>query len=131
MTKQIFKSLNEDKRLATFVVLEPQDDDGTTTDLHGDWYSAETVEDACYNFNMLCKQANLLHQIQTTVFEFVESYITQADMDVNGVYIKKGTWLATIKVERSEFGDEIWEGIKSGELNGLSVQCVGLISDIG
>ncbi len=80
---------------------------------------------------MLCKQANLLHQIQTTVFEFVESYITQADMDVNGVYIKKGTWLATIKVERSEFGDEIWEGIKSGELNGLSVQCVGLISDIG
>lgn len=131
MTKQIFKSLNEDKRLATFVVLEPQDDDGTTTDLHGDWYSAETVEDACYNFNMLCKQANLLHQIQTTVFEFVESYITQADMDVNGVYIKKGTWLTTIKVERSEFGDEIWEGIKSGELNGLSVQCVGLISDIG
>lgn len=131
MTKQIFKSLNEDKRLATFVVLEPQDDDGTTTDLHGDWYSAETVEDACYNFNMLCKQANLLHQIQTTVFEFVESYITQADMDVNGVHIKKGTWLATIKVEKSDFGDEIWEGIKSGDLNGLSVQCIGLTSDMG
>ena len=131
MTKQIFKSLNEDKRLATFVVLEPQDDDGTTTDLHGDWYSAETVEDACYNFNMLCKKANLLHQIQTTVFEFVESYITQADMTVNGVHIKKGTWLATIKVQQSDFGDEIWEGIKSGDLNGLSVQCIGLTSDMG
>ena len=43
MTKEIkqvsvAKSLNEEKRRATFVVLEPQDDDGTTTDLHGDWY---------------------------------------------------------------------------------------------
>ena len=126
----IKKSLNEEKRLATFLVLEPQDEDYTTSDLHGDWYDLDTVEDACHSFNRFCRKANLFHLVDTTAFEFVESYITESDMLIGEEPIKKGSWLAKIYVNKSDVGDLVWESIKSGEFNGLSVQCEGLVSDI-
>ena len=126
----IKKSLNEEKRLATFLVLEPQDEDYTTSDLHGDWYDLDTVEDACHSFNRFCRKANLFHLVDTTAFEFVESYITESDMIVGEEPIKKGSWLAKIYVNKSDVGDLVWESIKSGEFNGLSVQCEGFVSDI-
>ena len=124
------KSLNEEKRLATFLVLEPQDEDYTTSDLHGDWYDIDTVEDACHSFNRFCRKANLFHLVDTTAFEFVESYITESDMLIGEEPIKKGSWLAKIYVNKSDVGDLVWESIKSGEFNGLSVQCEGFVSDI-
>ena len=124
------KSLNEEKRLATFLVLEPQDEDYITSDLHGDWYDLDTVEDACHSFNRFCRKANLFHLVDTTAFEFVESYITEADMLIGEEPIKKGSWLAKIYVNKSDVGDLVWESIKSGEFNGLSVQCEGFVSDI-
>ena len=126
----IKKSLNEEKRLATFLVLAPQDEDYTTSDLHGDWYDLDTVEDACHSFNRFCRKANLFHLVDTTAFEFVESYITEADMVLGEEPIKKGSWLAKIYVNKSDAGDLIWKSIKSGEFNGLSVQCEGFVSDI-
>ena len=126
----IKKSLNEEKRLATFLVLEPQDEDYTTSDLHGDWYDLDTVEDACHSFNRFCRKANLFHLVDTTAFEFVESYITESDMLIGEEPIKKGSWLAKIYVNKSDVGELVWESIKSGEFNGLSVQCEGFVSDI-
>ena len=126
----IKKSLNEEKRLATFLVLEPQDEDYTTSDLHGDWYDLDTVEDACHSFNRFCRKANLFHLVDTTAFEFVESYITESDMLIGEEPIKKGSWLAKIYVNKSDVGDLVWESIKSGEFNGLSFQCEGFVSDI-
>lgn len=126
----IVKSLNEEKRLATFLVLEPQDEDLTTSDLHGDWYDADTVETACHDFNRFCSKANLFHLVDTTTFEFVESYITETEMNLGETFIKKGSWLAKIHVNDSESGNLVWESIKSGEFNGLSVQCEGFVSDI-
>ena len=122
---QVVKSFDEELRIATFVVLEPQDDDGTTNDLHGDWYDAKTVEESCMNFNRFCKKANLLHLMPTSAIEFVESYIQRADCTINGKFIKKGTWLATIYVDQSPLGEDIWQGIKNGTFNGLSIQCLG------
>lgn len=116
---QVIKSLNEEKRLATFVVLEPQEDDGLTTDLHGDTYSADAVEQACHDFNIQCRKANLLHMLDTTSYEFVESYILPVEAEINNKVIKAGTWLAVIKAKE----DWIWEGIKDGTFNGLSIQC--------
>ena len=126
----IVKSLNEEKRLATFLVLEPQNEDLTTSDLHGDWYDADTVESACHDFNRFCRKANLFHLVDTTTFEFVESYITETEMNLGETFIKKGSWLAKIHVNGSESGNLVWESIKSGEFNGLSVQCEGFVSDI-
>lgn len=128
--KIITKSVNEEKRLATFVVLEPQDNDGLTNDLHEDWYDEDMVEKSCHNFNRYCKKANLLHMLDTSAIEFIESYISKAEMQVGEQLIKKGTWLATIYVEKSQDGDWIWQGIKDGIFDGLSVQAMGTVYEI-
>lgn len=113
------KSLDSEKRLAMFVVLEPQEDDGLTTDLHADTYTAEEVEKACHSFNLFCRKANLLHEFETDSYSFVESYILPVEAEIEGTMIKKGTWVAVIKAE----DDFIWDGIKDGTFNGLSIQC--------
>ena len=127
---QVAKAVNEEKRLATFLVLEPQDQDGTTSDLHLDWYDEEMVEESCHNFNRYCMKANLLHLMPTTAFEFIESYVTKAEMILGDKFIKKGSWLATIHVADTEIGEEVWQGIKSGKFNGLSVQALGQVEDL-
>lgn len=130
MNIPIAKATNEEKRLATFLVLEPQDEDGTTNDLHYDWYDAEMVEKSCYNFNKYCMKANLLHLMPTSAFEFVESYIQKTDMILGDKFIKKGSWLATVYVDESPLGQQIWDGIKSGHYNGLSIQAMGTVHKI-
>jgi len=124
---QVIKSLNEEKKLALFVVLEPQDADGSTSDLHGDWYSAEEVEKACHDFNtQATRRANLYHMIDTTGYEFVESYILPVEAQVGERVVKAGTWLAVIKAKE----DWIWNGIKDGTFNGLSIQCNAIVEDM-
>lgn len=130
ITLPVAKSVNDEKRLATFLVLEPQDDDYTTNDAHADWYDADMVEKSCYNFNRHCMRANLFHMMPTTAFEFIESYVTKSDSVLGGRFIKKGSWLATIYVDTSPMGEEIWQGIKSGEFNGLSIQAMGSVESI-
>jgi uncharacterized protein (UPF0335 family) len=126
----VLKAVDTMQRLATFVVLEPQDDSGYTSDLHGDYYSAETVAKACRSFNEQCKKANLFHAVETTAFTFTESYITPADMVINDTLIKKGTWLATIHVVDEPEYEGIWQGILSGEYNGLSIQAMGTVEHL-
>lgn len=128
----ITKSLNEEKRLATFVVLEPQPEDGTTTDLHGDYYNEETILKACLDFNknIHLRKGKLLHMVETQGYSFVESYCTPAEMSIGDIIIKKGTWLQTIQVNPDEKFNWIWDGIKNGTFNGLSVECMGVTEDI-
>lgn len=125
-TLAVLKAVELEKRLATFVILEAQDDDGLTTDLHADTYTADEIEKAAHSFNMECRKANLFHRMETTSFEFRESYIAPVDFVINGQFVKKGSWLGVIYVS----DDEIWEGIKSGEYNGLSIQCMANVEYI-
>lgn len=124
----ITKSLDEEKRLASFIVLEPQEDDGLTSDLHGDYYDEETILDACIQFNksLNLRKGKLLHMVDTEGYSFIESYVTLAEMEVNGQVIKKGTWIVTIFAS----SDWIWEGIKDGTFDGLSVECLGTVEEI-
>ena len=123
VSTRVKKSLDEEQRKATFIVLAPDE-----VDLHGDTYSAETIEKACDNFRENCMQVNLAHLMMAddNLAVITESYIAPDDMNLNGVSVKKGSWLQTWK-----FNDEsIWEGVKSGYWNGLSVQCNGLVEDL-
>lgn len=127
-TSLITKALDNEKRLATFIVLEPQDDDGMTTDLHGDYYDEETILDACTEFNksLNTRKGKLLHMVETEGYLFIESYIAPSDMIVGSTIIKKGTWLMTILA----VADWIWQGIKDGTFDGLSVECLGTVEEI-
>ena len=110
--KVVAKSLNEELKQALFVCMVPNE-----VDLHGDITSEDEVRKACHNFNKFCSQANLFHIVKTDSFEFAESYIAPTDFILGDKEVKKGTWLVNIQVN----DDSLWELIKSGEINGVSI----------
>lgn len=126
-SKDITKSLKDEERMALFVVLEPQESIEDVSDLHGDFYTEEDVWDACKSFNMHCQKANLMHLIETEDMEFIQSFVTPSEFSLETPegerVIKKGTWMAWVYFPETEMGDYLWEGVKKGEFNGLSVQC--------
>lgn len=108
--------VDSDKRLVTGVVLEPD-----TVDSQGDIVSAEVIEEAAHNFLSRYNQQTQLG-IMHSVFgklgiELVESYIAPVDFALNGVDVKKGTWIITTKI----LDDALWEKVKKGEITGYSV----------
>lgn len=111
-TVQVVKSVNEELKQATFIVMVPDE-----VDLHGDIISEEEVRKACYNFNKYSNQANLFHITKTATFEFAESFIAPTDFVLGDNFVRKGTWLATVQV----LNDDLWELVKTGEVNGLSI----------
>lgn len=119
----IVKSLDNMQQRATFVVLEPQEMDGTTADLHGDWYSEDDIYDAMVSFNVQCRKAGIMHEGLLSDDDVIieQSYIAPCDFSVEetGEVIKKGTWLQVWKFKNSE----LWQGVLDGTYNGLSVEC--------
>jgi hypothetical protein len=127
----VVKAVNDEKRIATFVVLEPQYEDDMTSDLHSDWYDEDTVFEAMMNFNRYCKKASLFHMIETDSVEFLESFTTKTDMVLGGRFIKKGTWLATIYCPPGNpTSNYVWNGIKDGTFTGLSIQCLASVEKL-
>lgn len=120
-TVEIVKSVNEELKQATYVVLVPNE-----VDAHGDTISEDEVRKACHNFNKYCKQANLFHLAETDTFEFAESYITPTDLVLGDKYVTKGTWLAVVQAK----DEGLWELMKSGDICGLSIGALGLKEDV-
>ena len=121
--ERITKSVNDEQRVALFVVLEPQDED-YTLDAHGDTYTAEDIRKACMNFNQNSMKANLFHQVETEDAIIVESYIAPVDFTLDAQVVKAGTWLQSFYFPETEVGEVLWQAVKSGEINGVSIQCM-------
>ena len=119
--KVVVKSLNEELKQALFVCMVPNE-----VDLHGDITSEDEVRKACHNFNKFCSQANLFHIVKTESFEFAESYIAPTDFILGDKEVKKGTWLVNIQVN----DDSLWELIKSGEINGVSIGALASVETL-
>lgn len=128
---EVTKSLDKEKRMALFVVLEPQVGE-TTTDLHGDTYTEEEVEKACINFNTHCNTANLFHQVETQNADIVQSFITPAAFTTDdGREIKKGSWLQWWHFpEGNEISDALWEGVQTGDITGVSIGGRANVEDV-
>lgn len=97
-----------------------------TVDLHGDFTSAEEVRKAKESFNNSEQRTNLFHLCMTDSFTVIESYCAPADFTLNEVEIKKGTWLMTLQIHKSE----VWDLIKSGDINGISIGAVANVEEI-
>lgn len=119
--KPVLKSIDNEKKLFTAVVLRPD-----TVDSHGDIYDADTVEKACHNYNEFCRAGNLQHLVQTSLVVPVESWIAKSSHQLGDGEIKKGDWVMTVRVDN----DEIWEMCKKGEFTGFSVGCKSLVQDL-
>lgn len=118
---QVKKSVNEELKQATFIVMVPD-----AVDAHGDITSEDEVRKACFNFNKFCREPNLFHLTGTETFEFAESYISPVDFQLGDREVKKGTWLATIQAK----DDNLWELIKSGDIDGLSIGALASVEEI-
>jgi len=118
---RIAKSVNQELMQATFVVMVPDE-----VDLHGDSTTEEEVRKACHSFNKHCRTANLFHMTATDSFEFAESYIAPVDFILDQREIKKGTWLCTVQC----LDNKVWELIKSGEINGVSIGARALVTSV-
>lgn len=126
----VMKALNEEQRRALFVVLEPQEVN-STTDLHGDTYTAEEVEKACISFNTHCMKANIFHRVETENAKIEQSFISPAEFTLeDGRVIKQGTWLQWWSFPRDEVGEQLWSLVKSGEINGVSIGATAFIEDL-
>lgn len=123
---EVTKTLDEEQRMALFVVLSPDE-----VDLHGDTYSAEEVEKACNNFNTACMKANLFHKIETEDAKIVQSFINPANFTTDdGREIKKGTWLQWMYFPETEVGEQIWKSVKVGDINGVSIGAMAMVENL-
>jgi hypothetical protein len=120
--KKVVKSLDEEQRIALFVVLEPQEGD-TTTDLHGDTYNSIEIAKACRSFNEHCQKASFFHRMEIEDAEIIESYIAPADFIIDGESVTAGSWVQKWYFPETEIGEVLWQGVKSGEINGVSIDC--------
>lgn len=116
VSKEILKNIDEDKRLFTAVVLEPE-----VYDAHNHIYSEDVIMEAAHDYMDECLVTNLQHQIEVTKkdISIVESWIAPIDMEISGQAIKRGSWLATAKVHN----DEIWKAVKDGVFKSFSIGC--------
>ena len=123
----IKKTLDEEQRLALFVVLAPEEED-----LQGDIYDAKEVEKACNNFNTYCNVANLLHKVETEKAIITQSFINLSDfLTEDSTLIKAGTWMQQLHFPEGDAeSDQLWELVKSGELCGLSVGCKAQVEEL-
>lgn len=118
---QVAKAVNEELMQATFVVMVPE-----SVDLHGDVTTEQEVRKAMANFNKYSRQPNLFHLAKTDTFEFIESYCSPVDFTLGDNLVTKGTWLATIQC----LDTGLWELIKSGEINGLSIGALASVETL-
>lgn len=120
----IMMSIDEEKHIVTGPVLIPnqliyRNQGGRKFYIR---YSKETIEQMAINFfkNHRNTEGNVEHQIPVNGITFFESYILNKE---RGIVPKEfeslpdGTWMMSAKVNN----DNVWDAIKSGELNGFSI----------
>jgi len=100
---EVIKALDEEERMALFVVLEPD-----AVDLHGDTYSEKEVEKACISYNQHCRKANLYHRVETEDFAIVQSWVSpNGSLMTKGVRLRKGLGLLGLSLRMKSFGRKL------------------------
>ncbi len=102
-----------EERYVLGVVLEPE-----TVDAQKDIYSAAEVREAAHRFMEEYQNVGLMHRdLVNGRVKILESYVAPAPFEIDGVAVKKGTWLLAVRV----LDDGLWKQVKDGELTGLSI----------
>lgn len=117
------KSISEDERLFTAVVLRPE-----VVDAHGDIYSFDAVKNACHDYTAHCMNQNVQHLIDVEKQDIVvvESYIQKSNETLGDGQVFEGDWIMTAKIEN----DDIWKMCKEGTFTGFSVGCSSIAEDL-
>ena len=123
-SSDLIKSLDEDKRLFTSVVIKANYRD-SDADGFEDYWSKEVVEQAAHDFMLKCQQGNIFHSLNVDLIKFVESYIAPCDFEMGNGVVNKGDWGATAFIP----DDTLWAMCKSGDFQGFSVGCGAIVEE--
>lgn len=106
------------KQIVYGLVYEPD-----VEDAHGDTMTAEEIEKAAHGFMERQNTYNIdkQHDLDADKGYVVESYIAPVDMELGDQEIKKGSWVAGVKVTDAD----TWTAIEKGEITGFSMWGVG------
>lgn len=111
----VFKTSEE--RIVIGVVLEPTKE-MDKPDSQGDIYSAAEVQKAAYKFMEEFQVIGLQHQSNVSdKVKVLLNWVTLEDTTINGQEVKAGTWLMGVRVA----DDQLWEGVKKGDITGFSI----------
>lgn len=102
-----------EERYVLGIVLEPE-----VVDAQSDIYSPEEIATSAHVFMEKFRTVGLMHKgaINDKV-KILESYLAPVDFEVDGVPVKKGTWLMAVRV----LDDDLWATVKEGGLTGFSI----------
>ena len=92
-------------------------------DLEGDVISAEEIEKAAHDYVAEFQNVGIMHQqiLQSKDAVMVESYIMRADVTINGVKVKKGTWMAGFRI----LNEKIQQAVRDKKITGISIGGIG------
>lgn len=112
----------ENQQRYTLGVAYPADE----IDSHGDFASAEDVEQAAWNYLTTARGVGLMHKSGTDgAGVVVESYIYRGpDWTVDDQIVKAGDWLLGVV-----WDEPSWHEIQAGRLRGYSIQGLSLIQE--
>ena len=112
----------DDAHNVTGIVYEPMPEDS-----QGNYMTEEEITKAAYWFAKNSNQVDLQHCFKKCEgASVVESYVAKCDEEIEGVPIKKGTWLVTMEIT----DDSVWDAIQKGEYTGFSMGGVGVYSEV-
>jgi hypothetical protein len=103
---------DQEERIVYGIVYEPD-----VTDSQGDRATAEEIRKAAYEFMEAVQTFKVNHQGMPVNIRILESYLAPDDFEMSEEKISKGTWLLAVRV----IDDNVWEGVKNGELTGYSM----------
>lgn len=105
---------DDEKQIVYGIVYEPD-----KVDAHNEYTDAEEVEKAAHEFLGEYRNISFMHQeLINKEARIVESYIAQADFEMNGHKIKKGTWVMAVHILDSQ----LWGLVKEGRMTGFSME---------
>jgi hypothetical protein len=131
MSKQYFKIDSEEKRIILGPAMVP-DQKIFRKDSEGNpyyvYFSSETIRmiSEKYMKNQYTRNNDLMHDGKAVRDVYViESWIKEDENDKSVKYgyddLPVGTWMISMKIAKTPKGDEVWNQIKEGHLNGFSV----------
>jgi len=95
-------------------------------DTQQDWITPDELRKAAWNFmktSLLKKGHTIGNQHKGEVEAIpVESYVTPADMEVDGELWKAGSWVVSVEVSDAA----TWADVESGKLNAFSIGGTGV-----
>lgn len=113
-TLQVAKS-DDEERYVLGVVLVPNEFDS-----QGDIYDEDEVRRASEFFMEFARRLGLMHEtaLSENKIRILENYIAPVDFELEGQFVKKGTWLLAARV----LDDRLWQAVKDGALTGWSIE---------